>query len=59
MHPHSGPWAEIQDLERLRDWLKALAQGQPTEPAAVDPLRAQRWQDDGKAPGERLSQLFF
>jgi len=56
MDTRSGHWAEIQDLERLRDWLIALGQGQPS---ALDPQRAQRWQDDHKAQGERLAQLFF
>jgi|GEM_PF-4954058 len=56
MDTRSGHWAEIQDLERLRDWLIALGQGQPS---ALDPQRAQRWQGDLKAPGERLAQLFF
>ena len=64
MHSQSGTWAEIQDLERLRDWLIALDQGHPAEPATVHPPtveapQAQRWQDDLKAPGERLAQLFF
>lgn len=59
MHSQSGPWAEIQDLERLREWLIALAQGHSTEPSTVDASQAQRWQDDLKTPGERLAQLFF
>jgi hypothetical protein len=59
MHSQSGPWAEIQDLERLREWLIALAQGHPAEPASLEAPQAQRWQDDLKAPGERLAQLFF
>ena len=59
MHPQSGTWAEIQDLERLRDWLIALDRGRSTEPVTVEAPQAQRWQDDLKAPGERLAQLFF
>ncbi|GDX72422.1 hypothetical protein LBMAG39_08550 [Cyanobium sp.] len=56
MNASSGTWAEIQDLERFRDWLASLAQGQqaPMEEALVE-----QWQQDLKAPGERLSQLFF
>jgi len=59
MHSQSGTWAEIQDLERLRDWLIALDQGHPAEPATLQPPQAQRWEGDLKAPGERLAQLFF
>ena len=59
MHSQSGTWAEIQDLERLRDWLIALDQGRSIEPASVEAPQAQHWQDDLKAPGERLAQLFF
>jgi hypothetical protein len=56
MDPSPGIRAEIQDLERFRAWLMALAQGRPSAP---DPQLAERWQGDLKAPGERLSQLFF
>jgi hypothetical protein len=56
MDAGSGTWAEIQDLERFRDWLIALAQGEQAPPGQG---LAERWQDDLKAPGERLSQLFF
>ena len=55
MDEGSGTWAEIQDLERFRDWLIALAQGEQA-PGQGFP---ERWQDDLKTPGERLSQLFF
>lgn len=59
----SGPGAEINDLERLREWLLLLAEGgsNPAE-AAADPghqAQAERWQAALKAPGERLSQLYF
>jgi hypothetical protein len=59
----SGPGAEIDDLERLRDWLLLLSQGgsNPVD-APVDPghqAQAERWQAGLKVPGERLSQLYF
>jgi hypothetical protein len=56
MSAHSGPWAEIQDLERFRTWLIALARERPSP---LDPQLTARWQDERKPPGERLSQLFF
>ena len=56
MNTGSGTWAEIQDLERFRDWLIALAQGEQAPPCQGF---VERWQDDLEAPGERLSQLFF
>ena len=63
MEPKSGTGAEIDDLERLRDWLILLAQGSPLRAAPLpdhrDPAQAERWQAGLKAPGERLSQLFF
>jgi hypothetical protein len=63
MDAKSGTGAEIDDLERLRDWLIQLAQGSPlrAEPLPDQGHRAQaeRWQAGLKAPGERLSQLFF
>lgn len=63
MHAKTGTGAEIDDLERLRDWLISLAQGSPLHAATLpdhgDPVQAERWQDGLKAPGERLSQLFF
>ena len=63
MHAKTGTGAEIHDLERLRDWLISLAQGGPRGSAPLpdhtDSVQAERWQEGLKAPGERLSQLFF